>query len=127
MSDNQNAALENKRQYPRISLDAAADILYQDRHYTFKIMNLSLGGLGLLGQEIIPIGAHIQATFKLPFHNSPSQLTLNAQVMHTTEFHNQHSVIHHQYIVGVQFESLSAHQKTVIEHYINQRLLNQAW
>jgi c-di-GMP-binding flagellar brake protein YcgR len=127
MSDNQNDPFENKRQHPRVSLDTPADILYQDRHFTFKIINLSLGGLGLLGPETIPVGAPIQTIFKLPFHNSPSQLTLNAHVMHTTEFHNQHSVIHHQYIVGVQFESLSAHQKTVIEHYVNQRLLNQAW
>lgn len=127
MATTQNPAFENKRQFPRITIDASADVLYQDRHYTFKIMNLSLGGLALLGSEVIQTGETLQVTFKLPFHDSPRRLTIMAQVMHTTEFHNQHSVIHHQYIVGIQFETLSTHQKTVIEHYVNQRLLKQAW
>lgn len=110
----------DQRQHERINVDIPIKLDDGQTCQTLKIINISLGGLGLLSRQALEPGKIYQVTFDIYFSNDYTSLSTQARSIHNL-------TVRRQYINGLQFEKLSTHQKFVIATFIQQVKRRRNW
>ncbi len=115
--------LEKRRCKGRISASQPVTVIESSAeakaNIEAKLLDISACGLGITCHTPLKVDEKVKLEFSLPGFDQLNPLKIEAQVIHITPYQ-------HDYLMGLEFNKITAHTQLVIKEYANFRHRFQA-